>query len=78
VKTQPQQPPTQLPPQGSDNGRLGNPPCDQPTHFTPQVLQGGLIPSALTVDWSEWAGTLGEAHGLALQKPVSHQGGWYQ
>ncbi len=37
----------------------------------------GLIPSALTVDWSEWAGTLGEAHGLALQKPVSHQGGWY-
>ena len=36
-----------------------------------------LIPSALTVDWSEWAGTLGEAHGLALQKPVSHQGGWY-
>ncbi len=36
-----------------------------------------FIPSALTVDWSEWAGTLGEAHGLALQKPVSHQGGWY-
>ena len=36
-----------------------------------------VIPSALTVDWSEWAGTLGEAHGLALQKPVSHQGGWY-
>jgi len=31
-----------LPPQGSDNGRLGNPPCDQPTHFTPQVLQGRL------------------------------------
>jgi len=30
-----------LPPQRSDIGRLGNPPCDQPTHFTPQVLQGG-------------------------------------
>ena len=37
-----------------------------------------VIPSALTVDWSEWAGTLGEAHGLALQKPVIHQAGWYQ
>jgi len=28
-------------PQRSDNGRLGNPPCDQLPHFTPQVLQGG-------------------------------------
>ncbi len=42
------------------------------------VVLPSLIPSALTVDWSEWAGTLGEAHGLALQKPVSHQGGWYE
>jgi len=31
-----------LPPQGSDNGRLGNPPCNQPSHFDHQVLQGGL------------------------------------
>jgi len=48
VKTQPQQPPTQLPPQRSDISRRGNPPCDQPTHFTPQVLQGELSDSKTT------------------------------
>jgi len=31
-----------LPPQKSDNGRLGNPPRNQPPHFDHQVLQGGL------------------------------------
>ena len=48
AKTQPQHPPTQLPPQQSDNDRLGNPPCNQPPHFVHQVLQGGLSASKMT------------------------------
>lgn len=29
-------------PKGQTMAGSGIPPCDQPTHFTPQVLQGGL------------------------------------
>src|ERR1700712_4545583 len=42
AKTQPQQPPTQLPLQKSDILPPGNPPCNLPPHFAPHVWQDGL------------------------------------
>ncbi len=50
AKTQPRQPPTQLPVQGSGICRVGDPVCDQPPPFASHVWQGELIPVATIAD----------------------------